>query len=120
MHPNPRERPFLVSNAVIVCLTIATPASQPAPHAVQHSPAQLRELVAPIALYPDPLIGQILAAATYPSEVMEANQWMQQHQGLTGDVLAKEVDKQPWDPGVRAITEFPAVRTNEPESGLDG
>jgi hypothetical protein len=54
-------------------------------------PEQLRELAAPIALYPDPLVGQILAAATYPSQVVEANQWMLQHQGLTGDALAKEV-----------------------------
>ena len=92
--------------------TTATRASQPAPQAVQQSPEQLRELVAPIALYPDPLIGQILAAATYPSEVMEANEWMQQHQGLTGDALAKEVDKQSWDPSVKGLTEFPAVLSN--------
>jgi Protein of unknown function (DUF3300) len=92
--------------------TTATPASQPAPQAVQQSPDQLRELAAPIALYPDPLIGQILAAATYPSQVLKANDWMQQHQGLTGDALAKEVDKQPWDPSVKALTEFPAVLAN--------
>ncbi|MFY9983991.1 MAG: DUF3300 domain-containing protein [Chthoniobacterales bacterium] len=91
---------------------IATPASQPAPQAVQQSSEQLRELVAPIALYPDPLVGQVLAAATYPGEAMEANQWMQQHQGLTGDALAKEVDKQSWDPSVKALTEFPAVLAN--------
>jgi Protein of unknown function (DUF3300) len=92
--------------------TTATPASQPAPQAVQQSPDQLRELVAPIALYPDPLIGQILGAATYPSQVLKADDWMQQHQGLAGDALAKEVDKQPWDPSVRALTEFPAVLAN--------
>jgi hypothetical protein len=79
---------------------------------VQQSPDQLRELVAPIALYPDPLIGQILGAATYPSQVLKANDWMQQHQGLAGDALAKEVDKQPWDPSVKALTEFPAVLAN--------
>ena len=92
--------------------TTATPTSQPAPQAVQQSPDQLRELVAPIALYPDPLIGQILAAATYPSQVLKANDWMQQHQGLTGDALAKEVNKQPWDPSVKALSEFPAVLGN--------
>jgi hypothetical protein len=89
-----------------------TPASQPAPQAVQQSPDQLRELVAPIALYPDPLVGQILAAATYPTEVLEANQWMQQHQGLKGDALAKEVDKQSWDPSIKALTQFPTVLAN--------
>jgi uncharacterized protein YukE len=92
--------------------TAVTPASRPAPQAVQQSSDQLRELVAPIALYPDPLIGQILAAATYPGEVMQANQWMDQHRGLTGDALAKEVDKETWDPSVKALTEFPAVLAN--------
>jgi hypothetical protein len=79
---------------------------------VQQDPQQLRELVAPIALYPDALVAQIMAAATYPSEVMEAQQWMQQHQGLTGDALAGEVDKQSWDPSVKALTQFPAVLGN--------
>jgi Protein of unknown function (DUF3300) len=86
--------------------------SQQPPQAAQQSPEQLQQLVAPIALYPDPLIGQILAAATYPTEVVEAQQWMHQHQGLTGDALAKEVDKQPWDPGVKALTQFPEVLAN--------
>ena len=63
--------------------------SQQPPQAAQQSPEQLQQLVAPIALYPDPLIGQILAAATYPTEVVEAQQWMQQNHGLTGDALAK-------------------------------
>jgi Protein of unknown function (DUF3300) len=55
------------------------PSSQQPPQAAQQSPEQLQQLVAPIALYPDPLIGQILAATTYPTEVVEAQQWMQQH-----------------------------------------
>jgi hypothetical protein len=86
--------------------------SQQPPQAVQESAEQLQQLVAPIALYPDPLVGQILAAATYPTEVVDAQKWMQQHQGLTGDALAKEVDKQPWDPSVKALTQFPAVLAN--------
>jgi hypothetical protein len=86
--------------------------SQQPPQAAQQSPEQLQQLAAPIALYPDPLIGQILAAATYPTEVVDAQKWMQQHQGLTGDALAKEVDKQPWDPTVKALTQFPAVLAN--------
>ena len=91
---------------------VTTPAAQPTPQAVQQSPEQLRQLVAPIALYPDPLVGQILAAATYPAELVEADTWMQQHQGLTGDALAKEVDQQSWDPSVKALTQFPAVLAN--------
>ena len=85
---------------------------QSAPQAVQQTPEQLRQLVAPIALYPDPLVGQILAAATYPAEVMAAEEWMQQHQALTGDALAKEVDKQSWDPSVKGLTQFPSVLAN--------
>src|ERR1017187_8603119 len=86
--------------------------SQAPPQAAQQSPEQLQQLVAPIALYPDALIAQILPAATYPAEVVEAGQWMAQHQDLTGEVLAKEVDKQSWDPSVKALTQFPAVLAN--------
>jgi hypothetical protein len=67
---------------------------QPAPQALQESAEQLQQLVAPIALYPDALIGQVLAAATYPSEIVEAEKWMEKHQDLQGDKLAKEVNKQ--------------------------
>ncbi|HZC35706.1 MAG TPA: DUF3300 domain-containing protein, partial [Chthoniobacterales bacterium] len=91
---------------------VATSASQPAPQATQLSPEQLQQLVAPIALYPDSLIAQILAAATYPAQIAEAEKWMQQHPGLTGDALAREVDKQQWDPSVKALTQFPAVLAN--------
>jgi hypothetical protein len=88
------------------------PTSQPAPQALQQSPEQLQQLVAPIALYPDALVGQILAAATYPSEIVEAENWLEQHKNLSGDKLAKEVNKQSWDPGVKALTQFPAVLAN--------
>jgi len=82
------------------------------PQAAQQSPEQLQQLVAPIALYPDSLIAQILAAATYPHEIVEAENWLQQHTNLTGDSLAREVDKQAWDPAVKALTQFPAVLAN--------
>ena len=88
------------------------PGSQSAPQAMQQSTDQLQQLVAPIALYPDALIAQILPAATYPAEVVEAGKWMEQHKGLTGDALAKEVDKQSWDASVKALTQFPAVLAN--------
>src|ERR1700722_3120102 len=86
--------------------------SQPAPQAAQQSSQQLQELVAPIALYPDGLIAQILAAATYPDQIVESEKWMQQHKDLQGDQLAKEVDQQSWDPSVKALTQFPAVLAN--------
>src|SRR5882762_4840561 len=71
---------------------------QPPTPPVQHSPQELQQLVAPIALYPDALVAQILAASTYPTEIVEADRWMQSHSNLKGEELAKEVDKQPWDP----------------------
>src|ERR1700726_3908929 len=86
--------------------------SQQPPQATQQSSEQLQELVAPIALYPDALIAQILAAATYPDQVVEAERWLQQHTDLKGEQLGKEVDKQPWDPSVKALTEFPSVLAN--------
>jgi hypothetical protein len=86
--------------------------SQPPPQAAQQSPEQLQQLVAPIALYPDALIAQILPGATFPAEIVEAEKWMEQHKDLTGDNRAKEVDKQPWDPSVKALTQFPSVLAN--------
>ena len=89
-----------------------TSISQPQPQAEQQSPEQLQELVAPMALYPDALVAQILAAATYPDQIVEAERWMEQHKNLTGDKLAKEVNKQSWDPSVKALAQFPAVLAN--------
>src|SRR5260370_1396562 len=85
---------------------------QPPAPPVQHSPQELQQLVAPIALYPDALVAQILAASTYPTEIVEADRWMQSHANLKGEELAKEVDKQPWDPSVKALTQFPSVLEN--------
>jgi hypothetical protein len=63
-------------------------------------------------LYPDALVAQILAAATYPDQIVEADRWLQQHPDLKGEQLGQEVDKQPWDPSVKALTEFPSVLAN--------
>jgi hypothetical protein len=79
---------------------------------VQQTPQELQQLVAPIALYPDALVAQILAAATYPAEIVEADRWMQSHSNLKGEELAKEVDKQSWDPSVKALAQFPSVLEN--------
>jgi hypothetical protein len=82
------------------------------PQAAQQSQEQLQQLVAPIALYPDALVAQILPAASYPEQVVEAAQWMDAHKGVPGDQLAKEADAQPWDASVKALTQFPAVLAN--------
>src|SRR5882724_3628393 len=79
---------------------------------IQQTPQQLQQLVAPIALYPDSLVAQILAASTFPEQVVEADQWVQAHPDLKGDALAQAVDQQPWDPSVKALTAFPSVLGN--------
>jgi hypothetical protein len=84
----------------------------PSAPTAQLSPEELQQLVAPIALYPDALVAQILAASTYPTEIVEADRWMQSHSNLKGEDLAREVDKQPWDPSVKALTQFPSVLEN--------
>jgi hypothetical protein len=73
------------------------------------TPDQLQDLVAPIALYPDPLLGQVLAASTYPLEVVEAWQWLQKNPGLSGAVLTAAVQEQNWDASVQALVVFPDV-----------
>src|SRR5216117_3591805 len=70
---------------------------------------ELDSLVAPIALYPDPLLAQTLAASTYPLEVIQLQQWMDRNKNLQGKALADAVAKQPWDPSVQSLVEFPDV-----------
>src|SRR5262245_39003323 len=72
-------------------------------------PDQLDSLVAPIALYPDPLLAQTLAASTYPLEVLQLQQWLTKNPGLKGKALADAVAKQPWDPSVQAMAVVPDV-----------
>jgi len=84
----------------------------PAPPYTQQTPEQLQQLVAPIALYPDSLVAQILAASTFPEQVVEADRWVQAHPDLKGEALGQAVDQQPWDPSVKALTAFPSVLGN--------
>jgi hypothetical protein len=117
---------FVASSLVLAlgeggCATQAVqPETQPPPQAqlqapvagarvTQQSSADLDQLVAPIALYPDALVAQILAAATYPTQIVEADRWLQQHSDLKGEALAAAVDPQSWDPSIKAITQFPSL-----------
>ena len=68
---------------------------------------QIDDLVAPVALYPDPLLSEVLAASTYPVEVVEAQQWLQQNRNLTGQALMDAAKQQNWDPSVAALVAFP-------------
>ena len=81
----------------------AQPASQPPPTVELLKPEQLEALVAPIALYPDELLANVLAASTYPLEVVQADRWLKARKTLKGDALKKEVEKQPWDDSVKAL-----------------
>ena len=85
--------------------------SQAQPYA-QQTPEQLQQLVAPIALYPDSLVAQILAASTFPEQVVEADRWAQAHPDLRGEALGQAADSEPWDPSVKALTAFPSVLGN--------
>lgn len=73
---------------------------------------QLERLVAPIALYPDSLVAQILAASTFPSELVDAEDWLKANPNLSGSDLGAQVDQQPWDPSVKALVPFPSVLAN--------
>jgi hypothetical protein len=87
---------------------VTSPSSSQAAQAAW-SPDELNQLAAPIALYPDALVAQIVAAASYPTEIVEADRWIQQNSGLKGEELAKAADSQSWDPSVKALTQFPSV-----------
>jgi hypothetical protein len=76
------------------------------------SAAQIDELVSPIALYPDALVAQIVAASTFPDQVVAANSWLQANSKLNSAELMKQVDGQSWDPSVKALTQFPSVLNN--------
>src|SRR5271157_1558793 len=90
----------------------APPGEPPAEAYVALTPDQLDQLVAPIALYPDALLAQILGAATFPDQIAAATGWLQQNKNLTGTALMQAVNGQPWDPSVKALTQFPSVLDN--------
>lgn len=86
-----------------------TAATKPASEAARIPPEQLDSLVAPIALYPDPLLAQVLAASTYPLEVVMLQRWLEQNKNLKDKQLADAVAKQSWDPSVQALAALPDV-----------
>ncbi len=70
---------------------------------------ELDQMLAPIALYPDSLLSQVLMASTYPLEIVQANRWAKQNKGLKGDALANKLEQEPWDPSVKSLLQFPEV-----------
>src|SRR6201993_808882 len=85
------------------------PAKAQAPPPTKVPADQLDSLVAPIALYPDPLLAQTLAASTYPLEIIQLHQWLEKHTTLKDKALADAVAKEPWDPSVQALAALPDV-----------
>jgi hypothetical protein len=73
---------------------------------------ELQSLVAPIALYPDSLVAQVLTGATFPDQIAVADYWLQENKSLTGSGLMHAVDGQSWDASVKALTQFPSVLDN--------
>lgn len=94
--------------AMMCCAWVAPAAAQDAPY---YSPDQLDHLVSRVALYPDPLLAQVLAAATFPDEISDAARWADQNRYMHGDELAARIqdDQLPWDPSVQALLPFPNV-----------
>ncbi|MFT3790099.1 MAG: DUF3300 domain-containing protein [Rudaea sp.] len=85
------------------------PAGDTAPAYTPPTAAQLISLLAPVAVFPDKLVAQVLVASEYPDEITQANAWLAQNAQLKGDALQQAIDKQEWDPSVKAIVVFPDV-----------
>jgi len=106
-------RAALASMAILLSLHLPVAAQESTPAAATSTltTAELDQLVAPIALYPDPVVAQILMAATYPLEVVEANRWLQNPSNvvLKGEPLATALQQQPWDPAVKSLILFPQL-----------
>ena len=106
----PGAAPLLAQQAPAAPPTAAPAAAPAAPEpAAGLPPEQLDSLVAPIALYPDPLLAQVLAASTYPLEIIQLQQWLAKNPNLKDQALVDAVAKQPWDPAVQSMAAFPDV-----------
>jgi hypothetical protein len=101
---------FLVLLPFSAAAQTPSPASESSGQQVLKS-EQLDALVAPIALYPDTLLAQVLMASTYPLEVVQAERWAMEHKNIDGDQLKKEVEKQAWDDSVKSLVATPSVLT---------
>jgi hypothetical protein len=87
--------------------TSGSPARPPGSPTVKIPPNQMDSLVAPIALYPDPLLAQVLAASTYPIEIVLLQRWLEKNKNLKDQQLADAAAKEPWDASVQALAATP-------------
>jgi hypothetical protein len=97
--------------AVLLAAPLFAQAPPPTPPPPAHTPAQLDQLVDRVALYPDPLLAQVLAGSTFPDQIPDAARWADEHHYLTGQDLANAIqaDHLYWDPAVQALLPFPSV-----------
>jgi len=100
---------ILVPGDVNVMAIPASGQAAPAEQAARIPAEQLDSLVAPIALYPDPMLSQTLVASTYPLEIIQLQQWLEKNKGLKDKALADAVKKQDWDPSIQAMAALPEV-----------
>lgn len=99
---------MVLATMVMCCMWATQAAAQGQPY---YAPEQLDRMVSRIALYPDPLLAQVLAAATFPNDIPDAAAWSDEHHNLNGGQLAAAIegDQLPWDPSVQALLPFPNV-----------
>ena len=98
---------YRLLGVVALLAVVAAPVQAQESSTAPLTKAQLEQLVAPIALHPDPLLSQMLMASTYPTEVVQAARWARENSTLAGQTLQDAVKKQPWDPSVKALTVVP-------------
>ncbi len=104
------QRSRLLTWLLVVMLAAPAPvAAQPGGSAAAFTPEQLEQVAAPIALYPDPLLAQILMASTYPLEVVQAARFVKDNPNLKGDQLDEKLKDQTWDDSVKSLVSFPQV-----------
>ena len=111
MRHSARVRNTILMTFLLTLVTGGTPVVVTAQAPPSYPPAELEKLVSKIALYPDPLVAQILAGATYPDQIPDAAKWADEHHYLRGDDLARAIteDHLPWDASVQALLPFPSV-----------
>ena len=115
----PREKLLALALCAVLAMPAAAQAPAPSAPPAQGAPAgaksfsqeELDQLVAPIALYPDALLAQVLMASTYPLEIVEADRWVKKNPGLKDKALEDALQQQTWDPSVKSLAVFPQVLT---------
>ena len=109
MEPSSRFRLLVIVLAALALFATRPVVAQQLAEATPYAQDELDELLAPIALYPDQLLTQVLVASTYPLEVVEAARFLQANPNLTGTALDDAVAQRNWDPSVQSLTAFPQV-----------